>query len=77
MLYSVPGHIQIKGSTLTIFNVEESRDEGMYQCAATNTYGTTFSSGQLTVLCKLNGCLGRERVLKFAHITVVPAQRTL
>lgn len=50
LLTNVPSHISIFGGMLMIQNVDESRDEGMYQCAATNTYGTTFSSGQLKVL---------------------------
>lgn len=45
-------HIHIDGGVLTFLKIDSERDTGMYQCAATNTFGTTFSSGQLTVLCK-------------------------
>ncbi|XP_055884200.1 contactin-like [Biomphalaria glabrata] len=37
-------------NTLTITAVDGKRDNGMYQCAATNRYGTTFTSAQLRVL---------------------------
>ncbi|XP_060571798.1 contactin-like [Ruditapes philippinarum] len=41
---------QVRGNVLTIVSVVKERDEGMYQCAATNQHGTTFSTGQLKVL---------------------------
>jgi len=31
-------------------SLDSIRDPGMYQCAATNVYGTTYSSAQLRVL---------------------------
>ncbi|XP_052212292.1 contactin-5-like [Dreissena polymorpha] len=38
------------GKRLKIINVKRGTDEGMYQCAATNDYGTTYSSGRLKIL---------------------------
>lgn len=37
-------------NTLTIESVQVQRDSGMYQCAAQNIYGTTYSTAQLRVL---------------------------
>ena len=48
----LPGQIEQQGSNLVIYSIDVFRDEGMYQCAATNQHGTTFSTGQLKVLCK-------------------------
>ena len=42
--------IIVNRNTLTIEKVEVERDSGMYQCAASNTYGTTYSTAQLRVL---------------------------
>ncbi|XP_053378888.1 contactin-like isoform X2 [Mercenaria mercenaria] len=50
LLADVQGHIEIRSNVLTIKGVIKARDEGMYQCAATNQHGTTFSTGQLRVL---------------------------
>ena len=50
-LRSVPGVIEIYRDYLKILNVDAARDEGMYQCGATNVHGTTYSYGQLKVLC--------------------------
>ena len=44
--------LQAQGNYLILRNIDKDRDEAMYQCSATNVHGTTFSSGQLTVLCK-------------------------
>ncbi|CAH1783325.1 unnamed protein product [Owenia fusiformis] len=41
--------ITISNNVLTISTIED-RDKGMYQCAASNQYGTRFSTGQLRVL---------------------------
>lgn len=54
LLENKPGHIEIARNILKIVQVTIERDEGMYQCAATNQHGTTFSSGQLKVLCKFD-----------------------
>ncbi|KAL3862128.1 hypothetical protein ACJMK2_008118, partial [Sinanodonta woodiana] len=50
ILQNIPGEIEIHQNYLYIRAVDKSRDEGMYQCAATNVHGTTFSTGQLRVL---------------------------
>ncbi|KAL4221262.1 ATP-dependent RNA helicase ddx25 [Mactra antiquata] len=50
LIETVPGKIEIKRNLLLIHNVDITRDEGMYQCGATNVHGTTFSYGQLKVL---------------------------
>ncbi|KAH9504839.1 hypothetical protein Btru_062073 [Bulinus truncatus] len=42
--------ITVDVNTLTISAVDSKRDNGMYQCAATNRYGTTFTTAQLRVL---------------------------
>lgn len=47
---NVPGVIEVNRNYLMIYNVDAERDEGMYQCGATNVHGTTFSYGQLKVL---------------------------
>ncbi|XP_012936570.1 contactin [Aplysia californica] len=48
-LSSSPG-VQVQANTLTIDSLQVDRDSAMYQCAATNEYGTTFSTAQLRVL---------------------------
>ena len=44
------GKIEQVGSNLMIYNIEAEKDEGMYQCAATNQHGTTYSTGQLKII---------------------------
>ncbi|XP_053379339.1 contactin-3-like [Mercenaria mercenaria] len=50
LIQNVPGKIEAHGNTLTINQIKEGEDEGMYQCSATNQHGTSFSSGELKVL---------------------------
>lgn len=50
MLMHVPGKTEIRTNVLVIKSLAQS-DEGMYQCAATNAYGTSMTSAQLRVLC--------------------------
>lgn len=50
LLKSIPGQIIINNNSLTIESINERRDPGMYQCGASNTYGTSFSSAQLKIL---------------------------
>ncbi|XP_060571800.1 contactin-3-like [Ruditapes philippinarum] len=50
LLKNIPGQLEITGNILKILQATEGRDEGMYQCAATNQHGTAFSTGQLKVL---------------------------
>lgn len=52
LVKNIQGQIEVRSNVLTIYSVVKERDEGMYQCAATNQHGTTFSTGQLKVLCK-------------------------
>lgn len=42
--------IRIQDNVLTISYADEERDPGMYQCRASNTLKTTYSSAQLRVL---------------------------
>ena len=51
VIKAVPGTVDIIGTTLYISSIDKDRDEGMYQCSATNIHGTTFSTGRLKVLC--------------------------
>lgn len=44
----------IQDNVLTIKQLNEERDAGMYQCSATNQLTTKYSSAQLRVLCKKN-----------------------
>lgn len=41
---------EVSGKRLTIHGLLPERDEGMYQCKATNELGTAFSSGQLRIV---------------------------
>jgi hypothetical protein len=52
LIKNQPGVMEVYRDYLKIFNVDAVRDEGMYQCGATNVHGTTFTYGQLKVLCK-------------------------
>ena len=52
LLKMIPGEIEVRGHMLYIRAVEKERDEGMYQCGATNMHDTTFSTGRLKVVCK-------------------------
>lgn len=44
------GRINIRDNVLTINYLNDQRDPGMYQCRATNTLKTRYSSAQLRVL---------------------------
>ena len=52
VLSSEAGVLEVTGNILVIFSVDQDRDEGMYQCSATNVHGTTYSAGRLKVMCK-------------------------
>lgn len=45
----IPGKIEMNSNVLKLTNLEET-DSGMYQCAASNVYGSVFSGAQLRVL---------------------------
>lgn len=55
--------IEVQENVLTLRNIDKDRDEGMYQCSATNVHGTTYSSGQLKVLCMYLCFQGMKRIL--------------
>lgn len=44
------GRIIIQDNVLIITQVDDERDPGMYQCRASNTLKTRYSSAQLRVL---------------------------
>lgn len=44
------GRIWIQDNVLRITEVDDERDQGMYQCRASNTLKTRYSSAQLRVL---------------------------
>ena len=46
------GRITISNNVVTINNLNAERDDGMYQCAAYNVHGTTYSTAELKVLSK-------------------------
>lgn len=45
--------IKIQDNVLTINYLDDERDPGMYQCRASNTLKTTYSSAQLRVLGRI------------------------
>ncbi|XP_060075938.1 contactin-like [Ylistrum balloti] len=49
-LLPIPGQLDITSNVLKINSLDPTRDSGMYQCSAENTYGITLSGGQLRVL---------------------------
>ena len=51
LLTPIPGEVEIRENVLFIKSLDETRDAGMYQCAASNTHGTAITSAQLRVLC--------------------------
>ena len=50
-LTSVPGDLEVTANVLT-FGVAHERHQGMYQCLASNTWGSAVSSAQVRVLSK-------------------------
>lgn len=42
--------LEVRSNILIIHGLIPERDEGMYQCKATNEFGTAFSSGQLRIV---------------------------
>ena len=52
LFMGIPGAVEIYKNILTINVLNPERDNGMYQVAAHNILGTTFSNAQLRVLGK-------------------------
>ena len=52
LLKNIPGQLEIHENVLHILRLDQTRDEGMYQCSASNAHGTSITSAQLRVLCK-------------------------
>ncbi|KAH9496084.1 Contactin-2 [Bulinus truncatus] len=50
VLNSQNGSIKVRSNVLKIYKALPNEHQGMYQCAAINIHGTTFSSAQLRVL---------------------------
>ena len=46
-LLSSSSGVTVESNTLVIDSIDVTRDNGMYQCAASNTHGVTFSTAQL------------------------------
>lgn len=44
------GRVIVSNNVLTIKSLDSSKDDGMYQCGANNSYDTRYSSAQLKVL---------------------------
>ena len=58
---------------LRLYGVQSGRDdEGMYQCGATNNYGTVFSTGELRVLCMQ---LFLKNILMFDNENIIYTQQ--
>lgn len=51
-LQHVSGDVEILSNTLTVVSPDAARHNGMYQCRASNTHGTVYSTGQMRVLGK-------------------------
>ncbi|KAL4235250.1 hypothetical protein ACF0H5_006888 [Mactra antiquata] len=50
LLQGIPNEVEIRENVLYIKRLDKSRDEGMYQCMATNPHGSTITSAQLRIL---------------------------
>ncbi|KAK6970083.1 Contactin-2, partial [Biomphalaria glabrata] len=45
-----PGNIEVHVNVLKIYKAQQTQHQGMYQCSASNTHGTTLTSAQLRIL---------------------------
>lgn len=52
-MVSQPGVVEVNRFILKIPQLDPARDNGTYQCAASNIYGTTYTSAEIRVLCEL------------------------
>ncbi|XP_046331627.2 contactin-like [Haliotis rufescens] len=50
LITSVPGDVEVNKNVLVITSAQPSKHNGMYQCAAENLHGSTYSSAELRVL---------------------------
>ena len=53
LILPVPGEIDIVSNVLTIARAQVKKHSGMYECAAQNTHGTSITTAQIKVICKL------------------------
>ena len=49
-LTSTPGDVEVRGNVVTFTDADATRHNGMYECSASNVYGTQLSSAQVRVL---------------------------
>ncbi|XP_064610241.1 contactin-like isoform X2 [Liolophura sinensis] len=49
-IQSIPGQLEVNRNVLVIKALDPLQHSGMYQCSASNIYGTVYSSGQLRVM---------------------------
>ncbi|KAK7482492.1 hypothetical protein BaRGS_00026309 [Batillaria attramentaria] len=49
-LTSTPDDVEVRGNVVVIKHADPTRHNGMYECSASNVYGTRISSAQLRVL---------------------------
>lgn len=52
-LTSQPGDVEVTVNVVVIRHADPLRHSGMYECQASNMYGTRLSSAQLRILCEL------------------------
>lgn len=53
-LTSQPGDVEVTVNVVVIRHADPLRHSGMYECQASNMYGTRLSSAQLRILCELD-----------------------
>ncbi|KAH9507423.1 hypothetical protein Btru_058044 [Bulinus truncatus] len=82
-LTSDPGHgVKVHRNTLTISNVTKGVHEGVYQCEASNSYGSARSGGQLRVLwalltlSSLESCLSLVSSSSLNQIGLIDSNRS-
>ena len=49
-LTSTPGDVEVRGNVVSFTDADPERHNGMYECSASNVYGTRLSSAQVRVL---------------------------
>lgn len=63
-LTSQPGDVEVTVNVVVIRHADPLRHSGMYECQASNMYGTRLSSAQLRILCEL-ACEASRQVSPF------------